>query len=72
MLLLYSMLCFFTYFSFKVLFEELRNVDSVVEGTDKLMKAFLHCISNGKLDYTSEDVREMLSMFLILIIHVVY
>ena len=45
------------YFSYKVLFKELRNIDSVVEGTEKLMKTFLHSIANGKLDYTTEDVR---------------
>lgn len=51
------MLCLFTYFSYTVLFDELRSIDSVVKGTDKLMKGFLQWISNGKLDCTSEDVR---------------
>jgi len=54
-------------FSYKILFDELRSIDSVVEGTDKLRKAFVHCISaDGKVKHTSEDVRGIeLCLFLI-------
>ena len=57
------MLCLFTYFSYKILFDDLRSIDSVVEGTDKLLKGFLQCILNGRLDCTSEDVRRTAIVF---------
>ena len=47
----------YVYFSYKVLFNELKCIDSVVEGTEKLLKPFLHCINNGTLECASEEVR---------------
>ena len=54
------MLCLFSY---KVLFNELKCIDSVVEGTEKLLKPFLHCINNGTLECASEEVRTAVVSF---------
>ena len=35
----------------------------VLKGTDKLLKGFLQCILNGRLDCTSEDVRRTAIVF---------
>ena len=44
----------FIYFSYKVLFTELKCIDSVVEG----QKAFLHCTSvEGRKKDKTENVR---------------